>query len=253
MATLKIKNMVIGEGMPKIIVPLVGKTEEDLLIEAAYVKELGPDAIEWRVDCFEHVENLEAVKAVLAKLRFIFKQELLLFTFRSHTEGGNKEISEDFYIQLNETAIRTKQIDLVDIELFQQKETIKALVTAANENGVFVVMSNHDFTKTPAKEEIITRLCSMQNLGAHILKMAVMPKSAGDVLTLLNATYTMKTEHTNRPLIMMAMAGTGLISRLAGEIFGSAFTFAAGKESSAPGQMPIEELRPILESLHKRL
>ncbi|MFZ0446775.1 MAG: type I 3-dehydroquinate dehydratase, partial [Bacillus sp. (in: firmicutes)] len=56
-----------------------------------------------------------------------------------------------------------------------------------------------------------------------------------------------------RPLITMSMGGTGVISRLAGEVFGSAFTFGAGKEASAPGQVPVAELRKILKILHKNM
>ncbi|MGM9943345.1 MAG: type I 3-dehydroquinate dehydratase, partial [Lysinibacillus sp.] len=187
------------------------------------------------------------------KLREIFAEELLLFTFRSHKEGGNKEISDAFYVELNQTAIRTKNIDLVDVELFNEEENVKTLVATAKENGVYVIMSNHDFFKTPAKEEIISRLCKMQEYGAHIPKIAVMPTSVADVITLLDATNTMKTEHADRPLITMSMGGTGVISRLAGEVFGSAFTFGAGKEASAPGQIPVEELRTVLNILHKSL
>lgn len=127
----------------------------------------------------------------------------------------------------------------------------KALVSCAEENGVYVVMSNHDFRKTPAKEEIISRLRQMQEYGAHIPKIAVMPNSAEDVLTLLDATLTMKTKYADRPIITMSMAATGLVSRLAGEVFGSACTFGAGEEASAPGQIPVQELRSVLDILHK--
>lgn len=191
MSTLKIKDVVIGEGASKIIVPLVGKTEAEM------VKSLKPDVVEWRVDIYEKVEDLEAVTGLIAKLRKVFTDELLLFTFRSHKEGGNKEISDAFYVELNQTAIRTKNIDLVDVELFNEEENVNTLVATAKENGVYVIMSNHDFFKTPDKEEII--------------------------------------------------------SRLAGEVFGSAFTFGAGKEASAPGQIPVEELRTVLNILHKSL
>ena len=253
MSTLKIKDVVIGEGASKIIVPLVGKTEAEILTEAEMVKSLKPDVVEWRVDIYEKVEDLDAVTALIAKLREVFADELLLFAFRSHKEGGNKEISDAFYVELNQTAIRTQNIDLVDVELFNEEENVNTLVATAKENGVFVIMSNHDFFKTPAKEEIISRLCKMQEYGAHIPKIAVMPNSVADVITLLDATNTMKTEHADRPLITMSMGGTGVISRLAGEVFGSAFTFGAGKEASAPGQIPVEELRTVLNILHKSL
>ncbi len=68
-------------------------------------------------------------------------------------------------------------------------------------------MCNHDFDKTPAKEEIIYRLRKMQEFGAYIPKIAVMPQTVGDLLILLDATYTMKTEYADRPFITMSMSG----------------------------------------------
>ena len=253
MNTISIKNKVIGEGIPKIIIPLMGKTEEQLFQELNEVKTLAPDIIEWRVDVYEHVENLEAVKQMLSELRRLATDSLLLFTFRSHKEGGNKEISDRNYVELLQTVIRTKNIDLIDIELFTNDSAVKELVALAEEDGIFVVMSNHDFHKTPKKEEIIYRLRKMQELGAHIPKIAVMPNSVQDVITLLDATNTMITKYANRPIITMSMAEIGLISRLAGEVFGSACTFGAGKEASAPGQIPVSELRNVLEIINKNI
>ncbi len=253
MSTLQVKNLTIGEGVPKIIVPLVGSTKEQILKEALIVKDLKPDVVEWRVDMYEEVENLEEVKRLITELRNIYTDELLLFTFRTHREGGNKEISDDFYVELNRAAILTKDIDLLDIELFSKEENVKNLLSTAKENGIYVVMSNHDFFKTPEKDEIVSRLRKMQELDADIPKIAVMPKSVQDVITLMDATNTMKTQYADRPIITMSMAGTGVISRLAGELFGSAFTFGAGEEASAPGQIPVSELRTVLEILHKSM
>ena len=253
MSILKIKDVVIGEGVPKIIVPIIGKTKEDIIQEANVVKELAPDVVEWRVDMYEDVENLTAITFLIEKLRKIFVDELLLFTFRSHKEGGNKEISDAYYVELNQTAIRTKNIDLIDVELFNEEQNVKTLVDAAKENGVFIIMSNHDFLKTPSKEEIISRLCKMQEYGAHIPKIAVMPRGVEDVITLLDATNTMKRKYADRPLITMSMAAPGVISRFTGELFGSAFTFGAGTEASAPGQISVKELRTLLDLFHKSM
>jgi 3-dehydroquinate dehydratase-1 len=51
----------------------------------------------------------------------------------------------------------------------------------------------------------------------------------------------------------MSMAGTGVISRLCGEVFGSALTFGAAKKASAPGQMGVNELETVLRLLHRSL
>jgi 3-dehydroquinate dehydratase I len=251
MCTLKIRDLVVGEGIPKIIIPLVGMTAQQILQEAEFVKTQKPDVVEWRVDLFEEVEELSAVTNMIDSLRKILGETLFLFTFRSHKEGGNKVISDSFYVELNQTAINTRKIDLVDVEFFNEGDLLKCLVSTAKENDVFVVMSNHDFKKTPEKDEIVGRLRKMQDLGADIPKIAVMPTCAADVITLLDATNTMKTQYSNRPIITMSMGGPGVISRLAGEVFGSAFTFGAGSATSAPGQIPVNELRAVLEILHK--
>ncbi|MDR4435537.1 type I 3-dehydroquinate dehydratase [Bacillus tequilensis] len=251
MNVLTIKGVSIGEGMPKIIVPLMGKTEKQILNEAKTVKTLNPDIVEWRVDVFEKANDREAVTKMIFELRESLADKPFLFTFRTHKEGGRMEMDESSYIALLEAAVQTKGIDLIDIELFTGDANVEALVSLAEKNNVYVVMSNHDFEKTPAKDEILLRLRKMQNLGAHIPKIAVMPNDTGDLLTLLDATYTMKTKYADRPIITMSMAATGLVSRLSGEVFGSACTFGAGEEASAPGQIPVSELRNVLEVLHK--
>lgn len=251
MNTIQIRDVVIGEGVPKVIVPLMGATDEQILEEVEIVKSLNPDMVEWRVDVYEQVGNLEAVCNMLTKLREALSGTLLLFTFRSHKEGGNKEVSDKHYFDLLHTAIHTQQVDLVDVELFNEENKVKEVVKKAEDNGVYVIMSNHDFHQTPSKEEMISRLCKMQELGAHIPKIAVMPRTVEDVLVLLDATYTMTTKFAKTPIITMSMAGTGLVSRLAGSIFGSSCTFGAGKEASAPGQIPVEELRMVLKVIEK--
>ncbi len=116
-----------------------------------------------------------------------------------------------------------------------------------------VVASNHDFEKTPEKDEIVRRLRKMQELGADIPKIAVMPQSRKDVLTLLSATEEMASEYADRPIITMSMSATGLISRLCGECFGSALTFGAVGKASAPGQMNASDLSEILNLIHTSL
>ena len=61
-----------------------------------------------------------------------------------------------------------------------------------NGNNIYIIMSNHDFDKTPATSELERRLTLMKIFGADIAKIAVMPNSARDVLNLLLATDNMK-------------------------------------------------------------
>jgi 3-dehydroquinate dehydratase-1 len=177
----------------------------------------------------------------------------ILFTFRTSKEGGEKAIEKDAYVELNKKIAGTGYVDLVDVEAFTGDDAVKEVIAAAHEHGVKVIASNHDFHKTPAKDDIVSRLCKMQELGADIPKIAVMPQNKKDVLTLLAATEEMSSEHADRPIITMSMAGTGVISRLCGEVFGSALTFGAVGKASAPGQMGVEDLKTALSLLHKSL
>ncbi|EBF1872566.1 type I 3-dehydroquinate dehydratase, partial [Salmonella enterica] len=141
--------------------------------------------------------------------------------------------------------------DMIDLELFTGDDEVKATVDYAHQHNVAVIMSNHDFHKTPAAEEIVQRLRKMQELGADIPKIAVMPQTKADVLTLLTATVEMQERYADRPIITMSMSKTGVISRLAGEVFGSAATFGAVKKASAPGQISVADLRTVLTILHQ--
>ncbi|MFP7299689.1 type I 3-dehydroquinate dehydratase [Neobacillus niacini] len=248
-----VKEISIGEGAPKICVPMVGSTLAALTEEAEFLATADLDLVEWRVDFFDHVEDLEKVKEALSEIRAILDNTPLIFTFRSRKEGGEKEISTQYYFELNKVMAESGQIDIVDIELFNDETEIKNLISAAHDHEVYVIISNHDFDKTPDKEEIINRLRKAQDLGGDLPKIAVMPESPTDVLTLLDATNTMNEQYAITPIITMSMAGKGIISRLAGEIFGSALTFGAAKRTSAPGQVPVTELRRILSLINSNL
>lgn len=245
---ISIRKVHIGEGMPKIIVPLMGTNKEQLLEEVNAVKQVNPDIVEWRADMLEAIEDLSEVKKVLSLLRDELYPTPLLFTFRSHREGGNKKIDDPYYERLLKEVAETNEVDLIDVELFSP--AVLRFVEIAKANDIVVIMSNHDFEKTPEKEEIISRLKRMQELGADIPKIAVMPQSPKDVITLLDATYTMNSFYADRPIITMSMASTGMISRIAGQVFGSAATFGSVIEASAPGQIPARDLRKMIDVLH---
>ena len=250
---VRIRTLEIGSGMPKICVPVVGKTEKEILEGAERAKDAKPDLVEFRVDWYEEAADSKKVVALLEKLRKCLGELPVLFTFRSSREGGEAALSDGAYQSLNEAAIASDFVDCVDVELFSGDAVVKAVVAAAHSNNVKVIASNHDFEKTPAAEELLARLQKMEALGADIPKIAVMPQNKKDVLTLLAATEEMATNYADRPIITMSMAGTGVISRLCGEVFGSSMTFGAAKKASAPGQMGVNDLNTVLGLLHSAM
>lgn len=250
---VNVKNIVIGEGMPKICVSMVGETASELVAEAEFIKEHEVDIAEWRVDFFKESLKIEKVKEALREIRKVLIDKPIIFTFRTFTEGGKIDIDTKYYMEINKAVIETKLIDIVDIELINDEKDIRLLIKQAHQNNIKAIVSSHDFNKTLPKDEIINRLVTAHKLGADIPKIAVMPNSAEDVITLLDASRIAKEKYIDAPIIAVSMSGKGIISRLSGELFGSSVTFGAAKNSSAPGQVQVETLRKMIELLHSSM
>lgn len=250
MSCITIRNCCIGEGKPNVIIPIVEHTEAAILQKAAEFSTLSADCVEWRVDLFELAKDLRAVAHDAAKLRVALKDKLLLVTFRTKSEGGSAALSREEYIRFIHTVLATDCADLIDIEFFTAGADLPGLIEDAHTAGVKVVCSSHDFHKTPPCAELVSRMTAMQEAGADLPKLAVMPTCRADVLALLAATAEMADHHPETPVITMSMGTLGAVSRLCGEAFGSAMTFANPGAASAPGQVPLDVVNEVLESLH---
>ena len=253
MNTIKVRDIEIGAGAPKIIVPIVGVTKDDIIAEAKTFDSIPVDMVEWRVDWFENVFEFDKVEEVLKELRDALGNIPILMTFRTSKEGGEKAIEPEAYAKLNIKAAQTGYVDFVDVEIFTGDEIVKKIIDGVHAAGARVIASNHDFFKTPAQSDIVYRLRKMQDMGADIPKIAVMPTCKQDVITLLSATLEMSEKYADRPIITMSMAGTGVVSRLTGETFGSALTFGAASKASAPGQVGVHALKQVLDIIHSSL
>jgi 3-dehydroquinate dehydratase-1 len=248
--TVKIKNTIIGEGVPKICIPIIGKTKDEIINSAKELADAPHDLVEWRADFFDDVFDFSKVSEVLAALRDCLSDTPLLFTFRSSNEGGEKSIDVQEYVALNKAVILSNYADLVDVELGMGDDILANLVEVAHLHDVKIIASNHDFEKTPSHDEMIFRLQKMQDIGADIAKLAVMPTTKIDVLNLLAVTEEFKDRYAKVPIVTMSMASMGLISRISGEVFGSSITFGTVGKASAPGQMNASTLNQVLQSLH---
>lgn len=246
---LKIRGIEIGSGMPKICVPITGQTQDTIMQQAEDISRHEVDIVEWRADYAEFVEDYNQVKSVLAKLRGQLGEKILLFTFRTANEGGERAISTKDYYALNQFVASTGLADIVDVEIFLQEEGLSSYIDKIHSMGCKVILSNHDFAKTPEEQEIVERLRKMEEVGGDILKIAVMPNSPMDVVTLLGATCKANAM-LSHPIVTMSMAKLGVVSRLTGEVFGSAITFGTIGAASAPGQVPVAALRNYLQFFH---
>ena len=252
MNRVRVRKTVIGEGKPKIIVPIVAKTEEEIEEQIQKILLQKADMLEWRGDWFDGIFDWERVKDILYRLRELAREIPVLFTFRTAEEGGEKEVSREIYRELNINIAKTQFVDMIDVEGFTFEKGDR-LIKELKEQGMKVIVSSHDFKRTASKDELIKRLCKMQEMGGDIVKMAVMPQSAKDVLELLAATEEMNRLYAKQPVVTMSMSGQGVVSRLVGELVGSALTFGAAGKISAPGQIDVGDLDFILTTLHNQL
>lgn len=247
MKYVKVDSVTIGEGRPKIIVPLTGRTQEDVLLEAHQARKSPCDLVEWRIDLFEALKQDGAVAHLSHQIRDLIQKPLLI-TFRSVAEGGNVELPVEEYYILYRTIMLNGSVDLIDLELAMPDYIVLGLKNIAFLNNVKVIMSFHDFNGTPTKNILLQKLKQMQQKGADIAKLAVMPTSADDVLTVLSTTLRASKEF-DIPLVTIAMGDLGKVSRFTGELFGSAATFASLEDTSAPGQLPLRTMRDLHDLL----
>ncbi len=246
MKICQVRQLTIGEGKPKICVPVVETTTEKIIQQIQELQNC--DLIELRIDFYENIHDLKQVHELLLQVRQQTNLPLLL-TYRSLKEGGHIQLSDQEYLSLVQTACQSGCIDIVDIELESGNMLVYQLVEIAHQNHVKVLMSYHDFEKTPAVLEMKERLEKMEIMGADICKIAVMPFSYKDVIQLLNTTMEMS-QRLTRPLVTMSMGKIGKITRIVGELVGSSITFASVGQSSAPGQLTLEDMQTLLEVIH---
>ena len=116
MKTVQVRNITLGEGRPKICVPIVGQTKDDILLEAETFARIPVDVVEWRVDWFEDVFDTDKVLDVAKDLQTVLKDTPILFTFRTAKEGGEKAISNEAYKALNMAVAKSGYVDLIDVE-----------------------------------------------------------------------------------------------------------------------------------------
>ena len=264
MNTITIGQLNIGEGLPKICVPLVAENEDDLTRQVAQAAGSNCDLVEWRIDGWpvksERERNKEKILEDINRGLQIIRDAAreagrslpVLLTLRTAREGGRADLSRDDYCATIIDIIGNCNPELIDIEAFDYQSepgSIELLVDLAHSKDMAVVLSNHDFETTPPAEEIVKRICIMDSMGGDIPKVAYMPRTEEDVHTVIQAAHTAE-EYSERPFVAISMGELGTASRFCSGQSGSAITFATAAESSAPGQVSVEEMRGHIEAFY---
>jgi len=250
--SIEIGGVPLAKGaVPAICTPVVGRTRDEVLGELAAVLPKQPDLIEWRADFFAGIADTKLVVDTARAMKSAAHGIPILFTRRSASEGGERvPIAEPAVVDLYVAVCAARCVDIIDYELSNGAEDFRRLRSASREHAIAMIGSYHNFQSTPPADALVAKFRDAQARGADTGKVAVMPKEPQDVLTLLAATSE-ASRSLDISLISMSMGAFGSVSRMVGGVFGSALTFAVGKASSAPGQMPIEELRAVLATVRR--
>jgi 3-dehydroquinate dehydratase-1 len=239
--SLRVRGLELGSGDPAVIVPLLADDAHTLLERAHAIADAGPDMVEWRADALLAAEDTVDLDETLGAIRHAIGTLPLLVTVRTAAEGGALEAARPQLVDLYGRLLASGEVDLLDVEV-QDRETARDAIATAHDSGVPVLGSHHRFDATPGIEDLVTVLADAADLGADAVKVAVMPQRAEDVLVLLEATLRAQ-RLLEVPVITMSMGPKGAITRLAGDLVGSAATFAVVDGISAPGQLPLSLFR----------
>ena len=223
----------------KIVVPVLPTTVAEVQ-ELNVEKYRKADIIEWRADFLGDIESiLQAAPFIFEK----FKDFSLLFTVRTANEGGNISISKKDYVALLKKIAKFEP-DYIDIEYFSYRKALPQLLEFKEK----IVLSYHNFFESPT--DLTARMMKMQREETGFVKVAIMAQRECDVLDLLQITRDFTMEYGPK-FIGIAMGELGRISRVAGGLTGSVWTFAAldEDEGSAPGQLTLSQMLDVLDAL----
>lgn len=130
MKVCTVRGIHIGEGKPKVCLPIVGKNEKEIIQQFQSFQGLPYDVIELRIDFYQEIRNSSSLKSVLQKLRSMTDLPILL-TYRSSREGGQMQLSDEEYQTFVKQACESQCIDLIDIELMSGNTLVFQLVEIA--------------------------------------------------------------------------------------------------------------------------
>lgn len=232
-----------------ICVPVVANGDVDAIKQTEKIIEKSKnckiDIAEFRADYYQDLKDYEKLKDLLGDIHNRFKDAgiKILFTIRSFKEGGEKlDFISPSVNEINLFVVENVLADMVDVEYFSDNASAEKVIKAAKKNKIDVVLSSHDFDKTPSVDEMLERYNGMYERKADIIKLAVMPHSEQDVNNLLEAVSTTYDKYSDVKVVGISMGELGRRTRIEGYKYGSYLTFAIIDKASAPGQVSVDEL-----------
>lgn len=227
--------------MSRICVSIAAHDLEQLKRQINQAFNYGADYVEIRFDFL----NLSEMAQAMSISNMINKKAV--YTLRAPDEGGHFKGSTAQRIAWLKKLAASKPM-LLDVEL----NTIKyntCLTDYLKAQNVSLLISWHDFEKTPQDAELKRLLYEMRTYSQNI-KMVATAQTTVDSLRLLDL-YENARELN---LIAFAMGDAGVISRVLCVIIGNApFTYASLEKAISPGQLTIKQMRKLYDRINDQL
>ncbi len=174
-------------------------------------------------------ETLETIKKDLNKI---------ICTLRTKTEGGKFPGNEKERIAILKLIAEYNPF-LLDVE-FNTLKRNSSLVTYLKSTKTKLLVSWHDFKKTPSTAELKKKINQMSKFSSNV-KIVSTAKSTNDSNRMLEL-YSKKGRNN---LISFAMGDLGRISRILCLYLGSPYTYVSLGKAVAPGQFSVDEVKKI--------
>lgn len=207
------------------------------------LRDAGLDVAELRIDRYRSFD----VQHVLDQVE-TFSTLPTIATIRTPGEGGRWQGAEAARLRLFEAVL--PHVHAVDVEL-ASSEILSDVVGAAQTERKVMIVSIHDFERTPTVSELADLASEAKEAGADYVKFAVTARSSDDLRTLARFTLA----NAGLGLIVMAMGEYGPASRVLLPALGSRLTFASqsGLTDVADGQLPFAETLDLMRTLYPEI
>lgn len=220
---------------PSIAVPFGDRVSAGSIQQAV---KSGMQIAELRIDLYSSYQ-----KSHVLSESHKFKKISTIATIRSKKEGGSWKGSEQERLELFKTVL--PHVNKIDIELSSGK-ILKEVITEAHRLKKTVIVSYHNFQKTPSQAALESIFKKAKAAGADLVKIAAMARSKKDMRVL--AEFTLR--HAKEGVITLSMGKEGVLSRILFPSLGSKLTFAHIGRSTAPGQMDLKATATFFKKLY---
>lgn len=197
---------------------------------------LGASLVELRLD-YAREEDHEKIIEIVEKSKMG-----IVATIRPFYDGGAYRGSEEERLRLFEKTLEAP-FKYVDVEY--GSEIGGSVIRLARRKGVGVILSHHDWDKTPELNTLRKMFSGMREKDADLYKIVTTVTSPVEEAVLL---FFLKNAKSNK-LICFGMGEKGLATRILSPLLGGFMTYASYNEALAPGQATLREMI----SIYKRM